>query len=403
MERTVGRIQRSGTRWVAASAACACLALGLLAPTADAAIKSASNPLDGTGMWIWITGRSSGGSSSAIGAMARRYGVRAVYVKSSDGQNMWSQFTSSYVGALKSQGLKVCAWQYVYGKKPEVEARLGATAVQRGADCLIIDAESEYEGRYAQAARYIRTLRARIGPSYPLAVAPFPYVDYHPSFPYSVFLGPGAAQYDVPQMYWKAIGTSVDRVFAHTYLYNRLYGRRIYPLGQLYENPTPSSILRFRTLATAYGATGVNWWDWQETALRGWRALVAPLTTGASAPRVTYPTLRRGARGDLVVWAQQHLRSAGFPVKVDGGFGAKTRTALLGFQAARALPQTGALDAATWPALLRFAATSVNWAHPATSRSAATAAGAGTTADRPASAGLPARAREIPPKQHGLG
>ena len=28
---------------------------------------------------------------------------------------------------------------------------------------------------------------------------------------------------------------------------------------------------------------------------------------------------------------------------------------------------------------------------------------AGTTSDRPASAGLPARAREIPPKQHGLG
>ena len=224
MERTVGRIQRIGTRWAAVSVACACVVIGLLAPTADAASKSASNPLDGTGMWIWITGRSSGGSPSAIGAVARRYGVRAVYVKSSDGQNMWSQFTSSYVGALKSQGLKVCAWQYVYGKKPEVEARLGATAVQRGADCLIIDAESEYEGRYAQAARYIRTLRARIGPGYPLAVAPFPYVDYHPSFPYSVFLGPGAAQYDVPQMYWKAIGTSVDKVFAHTYAYNRLYG-----------------------------------------------------------------------------------------------------------------------------------------------------------------------------------
>jgi hypothetical protein len=402
VERNVGWIQRTRTSWPVVSTAVACVLLGLLAPSAGAARRSASNPLDGTGMWIWVTGRSSGGSPSAIGAMARRYGVRAVYVKSSDGQYMWSQFTSAYVAALKAQGLKVCGWQYVYGKKPETEAGLGATAVRRGADCLIIDAESEYEGRYAQATRYIRALRAKIGSSYPLAVAPFPYVDYHPSFPYSVFLGPGAAQYDVPQMYWKAIGTSVDQVFAHTYTYNRLYGRRIYPLGQLYENPSPSSILRFRTLATAYGASGVSWWDWQETALRGWRALVAPLTTRASAPRVTYPTLRRGARGDLVVWAQQHLISAGYPVQVDGGFGAKTRRALLAFQAARALPQTGGLDAATWPVLLRFAAASVAWGTRSAPR-AATAAAAAATADRPASASLAARAREIPPKQHGIG
>ena len=122
----------------------ACLVLGLLAPGAGAAARrSASNPFDGTGMWIWITGRSSGGSPAAIGARARRYGIRAVYVKSSDGTNMWSQFSRSYVSALKAQGLKVCGWQYVYGKAPETEAKLGATAVQRGADCLIIDAESE--------------------------------------------------------------------------------------------------------------------------------------------------------------------------------------------------------------------------------------------------------------------
>src|SRR3989440_11281934 len=166
---------------------------------------------------------------------------------------MWSQFTSSYVGALKSQGLKVCAWQYVYGKKPEVEARLGATAVQRGADCLIIDAESEYEGRYAQAARYIRTLRARIGPSYPLAVAPFPYVDYHPSFPYSVVLGPGAAQYDVPQMYWPDIGTTVDAIYSHTYSFNDPYVRAIAPLGEVAGNPPSRQVERFRKLARVYG------------------------------------------------------------------------------------------------------------------------------------------------------
>ena len=388
----------------AAALVLACLLLGLLAPSAGAAgaKRSASNPFDGSGMWIWITSRSSGGSPAAIGAKARRYGVRAVYVKSSDGTNMWSQFTHSYVAALKAQGLRVCGWQYVYGRAPETEAKLGAAAVQRGADCLIIDAESEYEGRYAQADRYIRALRARIGSGFPVGVAPFPYIDYHLGFPYSVFLGPNGAQYDLPQMYWKAIGTSVDAVFSHTYYYNRLYGRRIYPLGQLYENPSPSSITRFRTLATAYGASGSSWWDWQETTARGWNALVAPLITRASAPRLGYPTLRRGARGDLVVWAQEHLVSAGFPVKVDGGLGSATRSAVLRFQAAKGLPQTGAVDVSTWPALLHYAATAVAWGRPRTAARSASAATAGGVS-RPASAGIPARAREIPPKVHGRG
>jgi putative peptidoglycan binding protein len=391
---------------LAAAALSACLLLGLFAPSAGAAARrSASNPFDGTGMWIWVTTRSSGGSPAAIGAKARRYGIRSVYVKSSDGTNMWSAFNRPYVAALKAQGLKVCGWQYVYGRSPETEAKLGATAVQRGADCLIIDAESEYEGRYAQADRYIRALRARIGSSYPLGVAPFPYVDYHLSFPYSVFLGPNGAQYNLPQMYWKAIGTSVDAVFSHTYTYNRLFGRRIYPLGQLYENPAPSSIARFRTLATAYGATGVNWWDWQETTNRGWNALVYPLITRASAPRLGYPTLRKGARGDLVVWAQEHLVSAGFPVKVDGGLGTATRSTLLRFQAAKGLPQTGTVDASTWPALLRYAATAVAWGKGRSSSTRAAAAGVAAAggASRPASANIPARAREIPPKVHSRG
>ncbi len=103
-----------------------------------------------------------------------------------------------------------------------------------GADCLVIDAEGEYEGHYAAAQTYIDDLRAKIGPTYPLGLASFPYVFDHPSFPYSVFLGPDGAQYNAPQMYWKDIGQSVDTVYANTYIANRVYGRPIFPLGQTY-------------------------------------------------------------------------------------------------------------------------------------------------------------------------
>ena len=298
----------------------------------------------------------------------------------------------------------MCAWQYVYGKAPETEAKLGATAVQRGADCLVIDAESEYEGRYAQADRYIRALRARIGSSYPLGLAPFPYVDYHLAFPYSVFLGPNGAQYNLPQMYWKAIGTSVDAVFSHTYTYNRLYGRRIYPLGQLYENPSPSSITRFRTLATAYGASGVNWWDWQETTNRGWNALVASADHArlGAASRLPDAAPRRAGRPRRVGAAAPDLRR----LPGQGGRRASAPTRVRRCCASRprrACRRPATVDASTWPPLLRYAATAVAWGRKAGSSARTAGAAAAGGASRPASADIPARAREIPPKVHGRG
>ncbi len=157
-------------------------------------------------------------------------------MKSSDGSsNYWSQFSPELVAAMHANGLKVCAWQFVYGTNPVGEAELGARAVAAGADCLVIDAEGEYEGHYASAQKYIETLRAKIGPAYPVGLASFPYVDYHESFPYSVFLGANGAQFNAPQMYWKDIGTSVASVYAHTYEQNLIYGRPIAPLGQTYR------------------------------------------------------------------------------------------------------------------------------------------------------------------------
>ena len=149
---------------------------------------------------------------------------------------------------LHANGLKVCAWQYVYGTNPAGEAELGAQAVATGADCLVIDAEAEYEGHYAAAQTYIDDLRAKVGPTYPLGLASFPYVSYHPSFPYSVFLGPNGAQYNAPQMYWKDIGNSVDTVYANTYIANRIYGRPMFPLGQTY-----GGVVRGRTAALPRG------------------------------------------------------------------------------------------------------------------------------------------------------
>jgi peptidoglycan hydrolase-like protein with peptidoglycan-binding domain len=168
-----------------------------------------------------------------------------------------------------------------------------------------------------------------------------------------------------------------------------LYGTAIYPLGQLYDDPPPSQIVRFRQLAGAYGARGLSWFDWQNASTRGFDATgsALPALTGFT-PQGALPTVGRGARGDFVVWAQQHLITAGQSVTADGGYGAQTETAVRNFQASKGLPVSGSIDASTWQALLRYAPTVRAFAR--TSR-----AGRARSVTGPPSAALPAVANEL--------
>jgi hypothetical protein len=357
-----------------------------------------NTPFDRHGMWIWYVERSSGGSIPAIVSQAKRAGIGTVYIKAGDGGSVWSQFSKALVRALHGGGLDVCAWQFVYGDSPVAEARVGAAAVEKGADCLVIDAEGDYEGKYAAADRYIRTLRARIGDTFPLSLAAFPYVDYHPSFPYSVFFGPGGATYNQPQMYWKTIGTSVRAVYEHSYLYNRLWGHPIHPIGQTYEAPGKAGLKLFRRFAASYGDLAPSWWDWQETDGKEWGALGAASASRplpGYCPEISHPLLKRGSRGDLVVWAQERLVGAGLDVPVTGVFGGLTRAAVRSFQSARGLTADGAIGTTTWQALLDFTPYRMPWS------ASRVRAGATSTRvrppSRPLSASLPARAYEIDP------
>jgi len=373
------RGRRRGRRWLVRSLSALMAASLILAGTSASAQV---NPIAARGMWIWYVSMSDGGNLSSIIADAHKYGISTLFIKSGDGAGAWSQFNSQLVSTLHAAGLKVCAWQYVYGDYPTTEAQVGAAAVADGADCLAIDAESEYQGKYVSAQVYIQTLRQLIGASFPVALASFPYIDYHESFPYSVFLGPGGAQYNIPQMYWVDIGTSVDAVYAHTYEYNSLYGRAIAPLGQLDGSPSSSDLLRFRQLARAYGAPGVSWWDWQDATAAGWNAISEPVgDLSGFTPSSSVPTVGLGAQGDLVIWAQEHLYSAGQPIAVDGDFGPQTKAAVQSFQAAHGIATSAIIDAPTWQALLRYQPVAVTW----TTNGAVVAAAAPSAAVSPPS------------------
>jgi peptidoglycan hydrolase-like protein with peptidoglycan-binding domain len=327
--------------------------IGVAPPQKDNAPSSPrGTPFDGAGMWVWYVDKSNGGDPSAIAQQALGHNVSTVFVKSGDGTTYWDQFTPQLVADLKSRGLRVCAWQYVYGKDPDGEAAVSARAKDAGAECFVIDAESEYEGKYDQAREYVSKLRAAVGRDYPVGLAGFPYVHYHPSYPYSAFLGDGGAQFNVPQVYWKEIGGGVDKVVDTTYTVNRPYGRPIVPIGQTYGDPPLEEIQRFRARIAAQGAAGHSWWSWQETNDAEWAAIGQPVAPIDPPPAQDFVTIKNGDSGDLVLWAQEHLSTAGFATDVDGDFGGKTQAAVTSFQQANGLPATGQVDTATWRKLL---------------------------------------------------
>jgi len=167
-------------------------------------------------------------------------------------------------------------------------------------------------------------------------------------------------------------------------------------LGGLYQ-----SVLRAE-LTHRYGVTWEPIVNGQaEIAGDALGALAQPVGSIADYGRTaTLATLGRGAQGDVVVWAQEHLRSAGQSLIIDGAYGPATSAAVMKFQRAHALPAIGMIGPATWQALLRYPPVAVRWT--AGGARTASAAGVADTVAVPPSASLPAKRYEIG-RSHGSG
>jgi hypothetical protein len=335
------------------SALLALLCAALFVPAAAQAQDDADTPFAGHAMWIWQLPKAAGGDPVAIAAQAQAAGIDTLIIKAAQGAQRWTLFSPDLVSTLQAEGFTVCAYQRLEGKRMVAQAAAAAAAVDAGADCFVIDAEAELEGRYNESRQYVAALRQRIGDDFPVGFTSFPYADFHPLLPYSVFLGPGGATVNLPQIYWKDIGDSPSAAFAHTVSANRLYGKPLAPVGQLYAKPSSRDVLAFRRLALAYGVIGTSWWSWDSAVSTGWSAIgrsVSAPAVPASVP--LYPTVRPGARSDYVVWAKDHLRALGYTVSQDTRFDTVTTRAVRAFQTDNGLVATGVLDNDTWAALL---------------------------------------------------
>ena len=331
--------------------------------------RRGSTPFDRQGMWIWYVDQSEGGSiagdrrprqaADGIGTRLHQVGRRRQLlepVQLRPGRRPPRRRARRLRLAVRLR--RQARWPRPGSAPPRS---------RRGADCLVIDAEADYEGRYAAADLYIRALRARDRRRLPALARRLPLRRLPPGLPLLGLPRARRRPFNQPQMYWKAIGTSVRTVFEHTYLYNRLWGRPIYPIGQTYEDPGAGQVLRSSAAsppATAAwrraGGTG------RRPTAPSWGALgsTAADRPGRLRPIVEHPLLKRGSHGDLVVWAQEHLvaRRADAAPRHRRLRQADLARAVRSFQEAHGLAADGAIGTTTWSALLDAEPVRVRWA-----------------------------------------
>ena len=350
---------------------------------------------DGSGMWIWYVSKSSGGSVPAIVAQAQQYGVED-RLREELGRH-------ELVGAVQPDPDRAAE-----GGRParlRLAVRLREEPGHRGRarrpgplrpapTAWRSTPRAQYEGLYAQAQTYIQDLRAAVGPNFPVSLASFPYIDYHPALP--LLRLPRAGRRPVQPAAGLLEGDRHEprHRAGPPYQWNTVYGRPIVPLGQLYNGPSAKDVQRFRALAAGYGASGVSWWSWQSASQTGWTAIAPPDPVPAAVLPLGYPLLKSGSKGDVVVWAQEHLITAGAQISATGKYDTPTAQSVSAFQAAHGLPVNGTVDQATWTELLKLAPAPVSWASKARAASAGRRNG-------PSSAHLRARRDEIPPRPPG--
>lgn len=243
--------------------------------------------LTGKGMMIWKVPDCEGGNPNTIANVAKSGGFTHVLIKIADGTYSYNvnrttkvDLVPPVVAALKSAGIQVWGWHYIYGDLPAAEAQ---TAVKRTLDLkldgYVIDAEGEFKaaGRDTAARTYMTELRKGL-PNTPIALCSYRYPSLHMDFPWKAFLE--KCDYNMPQVYWQSAHNPDVQITRSLKEFKALAPYRpLMPTGPLYPAggwvPTASELVLFMDTCKKLGIPAVNYftWDYKTRLASQWNAI----------------------------------------------------------------------------------------------------------------------------------
>jgi len=230
--------------------------------------------LQGNGFFIWKINNCEGGNPELIASLAQEADLSHVLIKVANGiysynynWDLMVDLVPPVADALRSLGIEVWGWHYVYGDNPINEARIAVRRIQDlNLDGYVIDAEAEYKesGKAAAARQFMSELRGGIGSSVPVALSSYRYPSLHP-IPWNEFLE--KCDYAMPQVYWMQAHNPGSQLAQTLREYESLaYNPPIIPVGPAFTEhgwaPTTDEMLEFLDTARALNITAANFWEW---------------------------------------------------------------------------------------------------------------------------------------------
>lgn len=222
--------------------------------------------LKGKGFYIWQISHCEKANPDKIAHVAFQAGLSHVIIKIANGIYEYNK-GSAYetVLALKEKGIQAWGWHYVFGDAPKGEAKIAIKQLQNiPVDGYVIDAESEYKGKYTPCRIFLNELKAAF-PTLPMALSSFRYPKYHADLPWKDFFL--KVDINMPQVYWEKAHNSAEqlvRCLAQFQIITPL--RPVIPTGPTYSVkgwlPTPQDIKEFLDKAAELRLSAVNFYSW---------------------------------------------------------------------------------------------------------------------------------------------
>ena len=228
--------------------------------------------LTGKGMFIWKIQNCHNGSVSEITRKAVAANYSHVLIKIANGIYSYNYDWEKKIdlipplsAALKSEGIQVWGWHYLFGDQPGQEAQKAISRIRElGVDGYVLDAEGHYKGKFASATTFMNQLTASIT-DIPIALSSYRYPSYHPQLPWNEFLK--KVDMNMPQVYWMfANNPGAQLKKSITEFQNMKYTPPIFPTGAAFTEfgwtPTLSEVSEFMQKVKDLKLPGFNFWEW---------------------------------------------------------------------------------------------------------------------------------------------
>jgi murein DD-endopeptidase MepM/ murein hydrolase activator NlpD len=230
--------------------------------------------ISGKGIYIWQLKRCEGGDMAKVVDRLKWAGMTHVLPKIADGVHSDVNGNWTYLPALvdlcHKAGIKVFAWQYIYGGNPVQEAIRAVVELRRlPFDGFVINAEHQFRdlaNNKTAAKEYCERIRQDF-PNLPLGLSSYRYPHYHARFPFTEFLT--YCNFNMPQVYWMQANGTVPAQLENTIKAYEPYPQRpMIPTGAAFGEhgwtAVPADQAIFINEAKRHGLTGCNWWEYYE-------------------------------------------------------------------------------------------------------------------------------------------